>query len=230
VTSGGLSDDRRRLLREEAERVGVTLDPGQIEKLSRFVATIDAWAGRHRLIGTRDHHTLVTHHLVDSLAAAPCLGQRRMVLDIGSGAGLPGIPLAVACPDSTLVLLDSRRLACSFMRDAARRLRLGNVDVVEARIEHFIRETGSGGRRFEATIARAWTRLRGFLEASARVLAAGGIAVAMKGPGVDREIRACGDAALAFRPVHRIEYTLAGPRASNRVLVVFERLGVETAP
>jgi 16S rRNA (guanine527-N7)-methyltransferase len=208
----------------------VALGSGQLEKLSRFVATIDAWAGRRRLIGTRDHRVLVTHHLVDSLVAAPWLGRRQAVLDIGSGAGLPGIPLAVACPDSTLVLLDPRRVACSFMRDVVRRLGLENVDVVEARIQDVVREAESGGYRFEATIARAWTQLRGFLQASACVLGAGSIAIAMKGPAVGREIRACGDLALAFRLADRIDYTLAGPHASSRTLLVFEKIGVETAP
>ncbi len=204
------------------------LGRGDVETLGRFVALLDVWAVRHRLVGSREHRTLVTHHLVDSLAPARCLPQGSMVLDIGSGAGFPGIPLAVARPDLQLVLLDSRRLPISFMGDVVRSLGLSNVDIVEARVEDVARETDLTGRRFDVTIARAWARLPRLLQVSARILPTSGVAVAMKGPSVNEELAACGGAMRGFRLKDRIEYTLPDRRTPQRVLLVFEKLDLTT--
>jgi 16S rRNA (guanine527-N7)-methyltransferase len=121
---------------------------------------------------------MVSHHLLDSLAVLPQLPQRMglRLLDVGSGGGLPGIPLAMARPGWSVTLLDSNQKKCAFLRQAAAELSLHNVDVVASRAEAFAPAQG-----FDVVIARALADLGGLAETSSHLLAPGGRLVAMKG-------------------------------------------------
>ena len=119
--------------------LGLDLDPVAHAKLGAYVVLLDKWNRTHNLTAIRDPAQMITHHLLDSLAMLPHLpaGADLRAIDVGSGGGLPGIPLALARPDLRMTLLDSNRKKTAFLEQAAIELPLANVDVVTGRVEDF---------------------------------------------------------------------------------------------
>ena len=212
--------EEHELLERCAQQVGIRLAGWQIERLLRFLDLLELWSNERRLVGTRERPRLITHHIVDSLAAAPAVGTCETIIDIGSGAGLPGIPLAIACPTTSFTLVDSRGLAASFLGEAARVLAAKNVRILQERAE---KVAPIDGPIYSATIARAWASLREFLGVSHSLLKPDGIAVAMKGPRWNEEMESLGSEAMGFRLVRNISYRL--PATRGRMLLVFRRRG-----
>ncbi|MEM8844896.1 MAG: 16S rRNA (guanine(527)-N(7))-methyltransferase RsmG [Pseudomonadota bacterium] len=124
------------LLLAGVDALGVCLDSRQIKQLVSFVQLIQKWNKAYNLVGVSDTHTLVKKHLLDSLAIVSYIDQSS-VLDVGSGAGLPGIPLAIARPDLSFTLLDSIGKKARFMRQVVIELKLSNVMVEQQRIEKY---------------------------------------------------------------------------------------------
>ena len=155
-------------------------------KLSQYIALLDKWNRTHNLTAIRDPEQMVTHHLLDSLAVLGHLPQqaRLRVLDIGSGGGLPGIPLAIARQDWRVVLLDSNHKKAAFLRQAAIELDLANVEVCAVRVEDYAAEV-----LFDVVISRAFSDLATFATVARRLVARGGRLVAMKGLYPHEELR-----------------------------------------
>ena len=149
---------------------------GDLErKLLDYVALIAKWNRVYNLTAVRDPAEMVGVHVLDSLAVLPHL-RGRTLLDVGSGAGLPGIPLAIARPELQVTLLDSNHKKTSFQQQAAIELGLANVTAVNARVESW--ETQG---RFDVVISRAFAELADFVSAAGRLCADGGVLAAMKG-------------------------------------------------
>ena len=108
--------------------------------LAQYIALLDKWNRTHNLTAIRDPEQMVTHHLLDSLAVLGHLPKqaRLRVLDIGSGGGLPGIPLAIARRDWRVMLLDSNHKKAAFLRQAAIELKLANVEVCAVRVQDYV--------------------------------------------------------------------------------------------
>jgi len=161
------------------------LDAAARQRLLAYLALLDKWNRTHNLTAIRDERRMVSHHLLDSLAVLPRLPQQPglRLLDVGSGGGLPGIPLAVARPDWRVTLLDSNRKKCAFLRQAAAELGLANVEVVASRAEAYAPAQG-----FDVVIARALSETGRFAEATRHLLAPGGRLVAMKAANPEREL------------------------------------------
>src|ERR1022692_295890 len=153
-------------------------DIGARAKLAQYVALLDKWNRTHNLTAIRDPEQMVTHHLLDSLAVLAHLpGQERLrVLDIGSGGGLPGIPLAIAKRDWRVVLLDSNHKKAVFLRQAVIELGLANVEVCAERVQDY-----EPYLLFDVVISRAFSDLATFATLGRRMVAPGGRLVAMKG-------------------------------------------------
>jgi 16S rRNA (guanine527-N7)-methyltransferase len=147
-------------------------------KLSQYIALLDKWNRTHNLTAIRDPAQMVTHHLLDSLAVLAHLPKlaRLRVLDIGSGGGLPGIPLAIVKPDWRVVLLDSNHKKAAFLRQAAIELGLANVEVCAERVQDY-----DVTLLFDVVISRAFSDLATFATLARRLVAPGGRLVAMKG-------------------------------------------------
>ncbi len=119
---------------QSAAAMGVTLDAAQEAALLRLLDELELWARAYNLTAIGDRASMITHHLLDSLSVAPYLHGTR-IADLGTGAGFPGLPLAIACPERQFTLVDSTAKKIRFIEHAVRTLGLGNVRAVHARIE-----------------------------------------------------------------------------------------------
>ena len=158
------------------------------DKLAAYLELLAKWNRTYNLTAIREPEKMVTHHVLDSLAVLPHLEHPKgatslSLLDVGSGAGLPAIPLAVARPAWRVVALDSSHKKGAFVQQAASELALANVEAVVARVEDYRPKA-----LFDVVISRAFSDLATFAESSARHLAPGGRLVAMKGVRPDEEI------------------------------------------
>lgn len=160
----------------------VELPGGAQQKLLDYLALIEKWNRVYNLTAVRGALAMVSHHLLDSLAVMPHV-QARTILDVGSGAGLPGIPLALALPQAQITLLDANHKKATFLRQATMELGLGNAAVVCERIE-----TWRPQRGFELVISRAFSDLPEFVALAGPLCAEGGTLAAMKGVHPHEEI------------------------------------------
>lgn len=155
--------------------LGFTLPAGAQQRLLEYLALLQKWNRVYNLTAVREAPRMVSQHLLDCLAAAPHVAAATL-LDVGSGAGLPGIPLALALPDSRVTLLDSNHKKAAFLTQAVMELKLVNAEVVCERAE-----TWNPSTTFQVVISRAFSDLAEFVAVAGRHAAAGGRLVAMKG-------------------------------------------------
>lgn len=155
--------------------LGLTLDGDVQQRLLDYIALIEKWNRVYNLTAIREPEKMVSHHLLDSLAVAPHLQAKRL-LDVGSGAGLPGIPLALAKPDTHMTLLDSNHKKAAFLHQAVLELKLENAEVCGERVESWQTQN-----RFDAIISRAFSDMGEFVRVTRHLLAPGGLFAAMKG-------------------------------------------------
>ena len=162
-------------LSQGLQALGIALDDDTQTKLLDYLALLQKWNKVHNLTAVRDPNDMVTLHLLDSLAVLPHIREGRL-LDVGSGAGLPGIPLAIVRPDLQVTVMDSNHKKASFMRQAKAVLGIGNLGVVCGRVEEFRPE-----HKFDMVISRAFSDLAEFMRLTAHLCAEGGVWLAMKG-------------------------------------------------
>ena len=172
-------------LKEKIERglVALTLEshPEVVEKLEQYLTLITKWNKVTNLTSIDDPEQMVVIHLLDSLSIQPYLSGHR-ILDVGSGAGLPGIPLALINQDKDFILLDSNGKKTRFMVQATIELGIRNIEVVQSRAQDFEGE-------FDHVVCRAFAGTDDFVKACSHLLAPGGSLLAMKGPAASEVIR-----------------------------------------
>jgi len=154
-------------------------------QLMNYVALLAKWNRTYNLTAIDDPLRMVSHHLLDSLVVLPHLpiaGDARLA-DAGSGAGLPGIPLAIARPEWRVVLAESSEKKTAFLRQAVLELGLRNVDVHQGRVEQW-----QPVQRFALVISRAFAELARFVSACWHLVAPGGVLAAMKGVRPEAEL------------------------------------------
>lgn len=151
-------------------------------RLIQYVALLDKWNKAYNLTAVRGPQEMVVQHLLDSLAVLPHVGGRT-ILDVGSGAGLPGIPLALALPGSQVTLLEANQKKAAFLRQAAIELAIENVTVACVRVEAWEPQ-----ERFELVISRAFADLCEFLARAGRLCTKEGVVAAMKGRYPENEL------------------------------------------
>jgi 16S rRNA (guanine527-N7)-methyltransferase len=155
-----------------------------IDGLTLYLGELAKWNKAYNLTAVRDPQQMVVRHIFDSLTAAPLLRGTR-ILDAGTGAGLPGIPLALCYPDRQFTLLDSNGKKIRFVQHVAGELGLKNILPVQARVESYECE-----ERFDTVISRAFTALADFVSNSGHLLKPAGCLLAMKGKLPQAELRA----------------------------------------
>ena len=178
--------------------LGMQLPQGAAEKLLRYVRLMSKWNHTYNLTAIRDPLEMIGHHLLDSLAVVPHLPVREgaAVADIGTGAGLPGIPLAIARPSWQVTLNESTEKKAAFLRQAAIELSLPNVAVHQGRAE-----TWRPTARFALVISRALAELVDLVALARPLLAEGGYLAAMKGVYPRAEIDAVSTACPDLRVI-----------------------------
>jgi 16S rRNA (guanine527-N7)-methyltransferase len=155
--------------------LGLVLPEDAEARLLAYLALLDKWNRVYNLTAVRDTERMVSHHVLDSLAAVPFF-QGKTVLDVGSGGGLPGIPLAIARPALQVTLIDSIAKKTAFLLQAKAELGLANLNVVTSRVEDFRPATG-----FDIITSRAFSDLKEFVTLTRHLLKPGGHWLAMKG-------------------------------------------------
>jgi 16S rRNA (guanine527-N7)-methyltransferase len=203
------------------DALGITLTPQQREKLIAYLVLLAKWNAIHNLTAVREESKMVSHHVLDSLTVLPQLEshmKRGRLLDVGSGGGLPGIPLAIARAEMPVTLLDSNQKKSAFLKQAVIELQLPNVVVVNQRVEDY-----APAQLFATIISRAFADLGEFVTAAKHLLAPGGLFAAMKGLHPHEEIA---QLPAGFRLQHTVRLTVPGVIAERHLLLI----GADSAP
>jgi 16S rRNA (guanine527-N7)-methyltransferase len=217
VIDGELADSLDAGLAE----LSMPLDQSARAALLAYVALLGKWNRAYNLTAIREPARMITHHLLDSLAVIPSLdalvGDRSdvQVLDVGSGAGLPGIPIAVARPAWRVTLLEPVHKKSAFLTQAIAELGIGNAQAIARRVEDF-----SASAPVTLAISRAFSDLTSFAEASVRHVADDGALVAMKGVHPDEELR---ELPSTFEVTETIPLHVPGIDASRHLIVMRRR-------
>jgi 16S rRNA (guanine527-N7)-methyltransferase len=167
------------------KKMGIYPDQSQLEHLQTFQALLARWNNTFNLTAVRDEGQVVTRHLLDSLSVLPHLDPGACI-DVGTGAGLPGIPLAIMRPEQPVHLLDSNGKKTRFLFQVKTALSLDNIVVHQARVERFQPDSP-----FVSVISRAFASLQEMVRGCRHLVAPGGRLLAMKGAPPDRELQAC---------------------------------------
>ena len=183
-----MSVETSACLAAAAQAVGVSLTDAQQAQLLTYLDLLGRWNKVYNLTAVRDPQEMLTHHLFDSLAAVAPLrrhtgGAPARVLDVGSGGGLPGVVIAICCPEIQVSCVDAVAKKAAFVQQVAVALRLPNLRGVHARVE-------AVQDKFDVITSRAFASLADFTEWSAPALAEGAVWLAMKGKRPDDEIAA----------------------------------------
>lgn len=191
------ADDLARALAEGAAHLGLALDSQQQRRLLDYQALIGRWTRTYNLTAVREPAQMLVQHLLDSLALVGPLrrhtgGAARALLDVGSGAGLPGIVLAIACPELEVTCVDTVAKKAGFMRQVGAELGLRNFTAVHARVETL------APRPWDLIVSRAFASLADFITLTQPLLATDGAWIAMKGKRPDDEMAALPAGVEAF--------------------------------
>lgn len=176
---------RQRLLAGCVE-LGLALSKDRIDTLLSFIELIAKWNKAYNLTAIKSQSDMVVLHLLDSLTVIPYL-QGNQIADIGTGGGLPGIPLAICLPELSFTLLDSNAKKTRFVRQAVLELKLGNVEVIHSRVEDFV-----PAQPFETVITRAFAELTDIVRLTRHLLNENGLLLAMKGQSSQAELTKAG--------------------------------------
>ncbi len=202
------------LLRRGLQDLDVDTSPGLIERYVRFLRLLEKWNRAFNLTAVRNPLEMVPLHILDSLTARPFLYGRR-IADVGTGAGLPGIPLAMIEPERDFVLIDSGSKKIRFVQHVIGELALGKVCAIHSRVQDYQPE-----QCFDTVICRAFSALSDFIAGSAQLLAPGGRLLAMKGRLPETEL---GSLPPGWQVTETAPVDLPGLDAHRNILVLEPR-------
>lgn len=155
--------------------LNIALSERQKEQLLAYRDLLLKWNGTYNLTALRDPAQVLSHHVFDSLSLLPFIEKAASLIDIGSGGGMPGIPVAIARPEMQVVLLDANTKKTAFLQQAVIELGLANAEVVSGRAE------AEDTRTFDIVTSRAFAELKDFVGLTGQLVGAGGHWAAMKG-------------------------------------------------
>jgi len=192
---------------------------GAADKLAKLLEDLAHWGRRINLTAIRNLPDMVSGHVLDSLSVLPHL-HGQSVLDVGTGAGFPGLPLAIVNPGREFSLLDSNGKKIGFVQHVIGELGLTNVSAINARAEDY-----APGKRFDTVIARALTAIPRFIELSGHLMREDGVLLALKGKYPATEL----DELPENWEYDVIELRVPGLEQHSRHLIVLKRRGTATA-
>lgn len=189
----------------------LTLSEDAKEKLIHFLSLMTKWNQAYNLTAITEPEKMVTHHLLDSLAINPFL-KGHSIIDVGTGAGVPGIPLAIANPDKQFVLLDSLKKRTTFLQQVCYQLKLNNVTVVTSRVENYQSEL-----KLDQVITRAFASLADMLKNTRHLASHSTQFLAMKGANFQEELELIPDT-YTIKSIHSL--TVPGLSAKRHILIL----------
>jgi 16S rRNA (guanine527-N7)-methyltransferase len=170
-----LENDLLKVLKNSLKDSDLVVTEEQQQQLIRFVALMHKWNTTYNLTSVRDPEQMVIKHIIDSIVVAPYL-QHNQYIDVGTGPGLPGIPLAIMCPEKHFILLDSLGKRVRFMKQAAYELKIGNIEAVQSRVEDFVSKV-----KIDGVLSRAFASLKDMLHWCQHLVDSEGVFIALKG-------------------------------------------------
>lgn len=206
-------------LREKLQAAGIFLDGECLKTLSAFAELLKSENEKYNLTAITDDGEVAVKHFADSLFSLPLIEKGARVADIGSGAGFPAIPLSAARKDLAVTAVESVGKKAEFVRLASEKLKIGNLNVENARIEDFAR--GAGREAFDCVTARAVAPLATLLEYAVPLLKKGGRFLAYKGKKADEEIKDAETAAKVFHAKIEKVSRFVLENGEERVIIVY---------
>ncbi|MCW8825308.1 MAG: 16S rRNA (guanine(527)-N(7))-methyltransferase RsmG [Gammaproteobacteria bacterium] len=201
-------------LADGVAQLGIDLSEAQQNRLLDYLDLLIKWNRVYNLTAISDHQSGVVRHLLDSLAVAPHIDGEQL-LDVGSGGGLPGIPLAICFPEKKFTLLDSNSKKTRFLVQAKGELGLNNLNVVHSRIEEFRPK-----RPFDTILSRAFASLKDIITLTAHLLDEEGRVVAMKGQIDSAEVA---EIPQSYQIEKMVELSVPGLEQEQRHLLIIKR-------
>lgn len=201
--------------------MGIELEPGDAERMRAYLGALREANARFNLTAITDPALMWERHVQDSLSLLPFLasGEAREVIDVGSGGGLPGVPLAIAMPAVRMTLLEATGKKAAFLGEAAAALGLSNVRVVQARAEDAGQDHHAHRARYDAVVSRAVARMATLAELTVPFAREGGSVLLIKGA------QAADEAAEAKQALYRLHAQVAGMhRTATGTVVVLEKM------
>ena len=192
-------------------KLGLTLSDDQIEALHAYCELLRKWNKAYNLISATDLAQLYSRHLIDSLAIAPFLDGNK-ILDVGTGAGLPGIPLAIAAPDKEFLLLDSNGKKTRFLFQAKQALGLDKVEIENCRVEHYQSQA-----QIDIVTCRAFAPIPEIIRLTEHLFHPGTVLLAMKGRYPEEELQTLPDH-FELTASHRLE--VPGQESERHLLLI----------
>jgi len=212
----------RRTLEQAAHEIGLDISGEAIRSFELFAGQLKKWNRKINLTAIISDEEIAVKHIIDSLVFAACVREGERVLDVGSGAGVPAIPLKIVRPSVRVTSVDAVGKKILFQRHVARLLGLRGFEAIHGRVEDLGALHACG---FDLIVSRAFSRLEQFVGLAAPLLAEGGRLIAMKGPGAADEMRADGDclAALGFEIVSIAPYQLPFNKGERNLIGIMRR-------
>lgn len=216
-----IMDQEILLLSKKARQLGIELSKQQLAQFNVYKNELLQWNAKTNLISENSAQEIITRHFLDSLTALQFIAKpnARMV-DVGCGAGFPGLPLKIALPTLELYLLETNRKKVSFLKHMIRLLNLSSVVVLHDRIENIIK-TDIWKGKFDVLISRAAFKLSELLPQGEYFLTRGGKLIALKGPNVDEEITQCSPGAKQYKISQFIQHDINVPflEAQRKIII-----------
>ncbi len=212
-----------------AARLGIKLTPQQLDQFQLYCELLTEWNNRINLTAILDYEEVQTKHFLDSLTVLPAIGKEKEaadlgIIDVGSGAGLPGIPLKIVLDQAELVLLESVGKKTTFLEELVSQLRLDKVKVITGRAEEVAHQP-KYRERFSVAVSRALAKLPALVELTLPFCKEGGVSIAQKKGGIGQELDDAANAIAILggklREVSKIELPELSP---DRCLVIIDKV------
>lgn len=219
-----MSEDLEIILREGAREVGVLLGQEMIKMFLVYLKELKEWNRRINLTSLKEDSAIITKHFIDSLSLVPYLPSEGSLLDLGSGAGFPGMPIKIANPSLEVTLLEATRKKVNFQRHLVRTLGLTHITTIQGRAESL--KSGSAlSLSFDIVTSRAFSRLKRFLMLGDPFVKKGGYLVAMKGSQAEEELKDSQDTieALSLEISNKVELQLPLHREKRCLIFIKKR-------
>jgi len=199
------------VLKSSLKNCDLVVSESQQLQLIRYVLLMHKWNKAYNLTAVRDPQQMVIKHIVDSIVVAPFLDKIHYI-DVGTGPGLPGIPLAIMCPDKQFILLDSLGKRVRFMKQVAYELKIDNIDPVQSRVEDFVANV-----EIDGVLSRAFASLKDMLHWCQHLVDSHGVFLALKGQLATQELQ---DLPLGFILQETIRLDVPGLEGERHIVKI----------